>query len=166
MYRSSNYICIHFQGNKEILNRLSFHTAVEEFKSLANRSLLPSRAQIIAEKYINPSSTCQLMLTESTTAEVQQLIREEKITRALFAPAQREAILLVNQLFEANFVSSEYFGRLQVEMNAISSRISFLFEPVSCSTDDGVDVGVVTADDDSGEIGEGGATSRLSVLWK
>jgi hypothetical protein len=149
------------------LNRLSFHTAVEEFKSLANRSLLPSRAQIIAEKYICTGSACQLMLTESTIAEVQQLIREEKITRALFAPAQREAILLVNQSFEMNFVSSEYFGRLQVEMNAISSRISFLFEPVSCAIDDGVDVDLDTGDDESGEVvGGGEATSRLSVLWK
>ena len=106
-----------------------------------------------------------MALTESTSTEVLQLISEEKITRALFAPAQREAILLVNEQFESNFISSEYFRHLQSELSAVSARINFLFEPVSSTIDDEVDFEA----SDSGNVGGGQESthnSRLSTLWK
>jgi hypothetical protein len=111
-----------------------------------------------------------LTLTESTSAEVLQLIREDKITRALFAPAQREAILLVNQQFETSFVTSEYFRLLQAELSAVSARISFLYEPTTeCSDECDAGLQELEAISDTEESGGGTqekSPSRLSTLWK
>ena len=153
-------------GNKEVLDRLTFHSAVEEFKSLATRALLPTRARAIAEKYIDSNANCILTLSSASRSEVMTLIEEDKITRALFAPAQRDVILILNQEFESTFLPSKYFRHLQAELESVNNRIDLLY-----SNDHVEDVTLMTDDDGNDSTMEASTNSsshleRLSILWK
>ena len=158
-------------GKREVLNRLSFHSAVEEFKSLATRSLLPMRACVIVDKYLAQEAPCELSISESAKIDVLKLVKEDKITRALFSPAQREAILYLDAEFNSSFLKSDYFKMLQQELGSINARISFLYEPFSqigCESEE-ARAGVDDNLDDDPYLEETHGSSRrdrLSVLWK
>ena len=159
-------------GNKNTLHRLQFHTAVEEFKNLETRSLMPSRATLIRERYLETGADREVVISTSARDEVLQQLRNDKITRSTFTSAHKEVVLSLNNEFVSSFLPSNYFKQLQSELESVKTRLDLLFREENGEDSRGSFLGGVgadvmidpSADDDS--IGVGEANERLSTLWK
>ncbi len=161
-------------GDKNTLHRLQFHTAVEEFKSLETRALMPSRASLICERYIEIGADCEVVISKSAKDGVLEQLRNDKITRSTFAAAQKEVVLSLNNEFVTSFLPSSHFQQLKSELETIKTKLGLLFREENGEESRGSFLGGVgsdviidpSVDDDNADIGVGEANERLSTLWK
>ena len=170
-------------GNKNVLHRLQFHTAVEEFKSLETKALMPSRAALIWERYLEAGSNCEVAISQSARDDVNDQIQNDKVTRFTFTVAQKEVVLSLNSEFETSFLPSNYYERLRSELESVKTKIDLLFRGTigddssrgSFLGGTGTDVMIDTRSEEGDDIGAGAGADadaageggeRLSTLWK
>ncbi len=144
--------------DKEAIHKLSFYHSVEDFKSVETRSLFPTRASAIIEKYINSTGENFIKMDEAIVNEIMNQFNSGNITRSIFASAQRDSYNTINQLFESNFLSTIQYKCIVEELHTIDKRIQFLQHIAS---DEDIDDGIIAEESNSSRAI---SSSRLS-FW-
>ena len=114
--------------DSDAINRINFHAAVEEYKGITSRTLLPERAKAIVDKFFINDAPEIIPFENLVKDDVINALISDNISRSLFVHAQREAFLYLNNVFERSFVSSQHFLRLQDELVSVNKRIETLFK--------------------------------------
>eukprot|EP00602_Paraphysomonas_sp_CaronLab_P007996 CAMPEP_0185034232 /NCGR_PEP_ID=MMETSP1103-20130426/23917_1 /TAXON_ID=36769 /ORGANISM="Paraphysomonas bandaiensis, Strain Caron Lab Isolate" /LENGTH=394 /DNA_ID=CAMNT_0027570805 /DNA_START=31 /DNA_END=1215 /DNA_ORIENTATION=+ len=112
---------------EEAMQWLSFYTSVREYMAISSRSLLPSRAAIIYDKFICPSAPRPLPLPDSVRTTMQDKILIGQYPKNLFSEALSHMVTTLRADFEDSFLSSSYFTRLQDELTMIDKKMIAFF---------------------------------------
>lgn len=111
------------------INWLMLYTDIKGYISVTSHHLLPSRAEYIINKYLDSSitSTYYIPLPEDILGRIHAAVDSENYTKNLFTEILTLIVSHLSKPFEEEFLQSEYYGRLERELELIDMKIMAFF---------------------------------------